>query len=290
MKNSYIRKENNIYRLNKRKLILSIFILSIVTFSIITIGKLILYKNKATYSSNPAKKTEPRKAIILPVEPNNDGIENKVPVQNSENNSSNFSPYTQDGKRVAYLTFDDGPSAKVTPKILNILDAYNIKATFFIVGEMALANKSILIREKSDGQVIANHTFSHDYNNIYSTPDNFLKDIVKDDITIKSIIGSYDDKLIRFPGGSFGAKLASFRQAVLNRGYHYIDWNALNGDTLAKTVPADKLLNNFNQTSKGKDHLVILMHDLSTKETTAKVLPKIIDTLKSEGYIFKTLQ
>ena len=290
MKNSYIKKENSKYKINKRKLTLSTFILLILTFSIITIGKLILVKNKTSYSTNTSKKSEPKKTIILPVEPNNDGTKNQVNIPIDNNNSSNFSPYIQDGRKVAYLTFDDGPSAKVTPKILNILDAYKIKATFFIVGEMALANKNILVREKADGQVIANHTYSHDYNFIYSTPDNLLKDIVKDDITIKSIIGSYDDKLVRFPGGSFGAKLASFRKAVLNRGYHYIDWNALNGDTQTKTVPVEKLLNNFNQTSKGKEHLVILMHDLSTKETTAVALPKIIDTLKNEGYIFKTLE
>ncbi|MBU3175763.1 hypothetical protein KPL47_05220 [Clostridium estertheticum] len=72
-------------------------------------------------------------------------------------------------------------------------------------------------------------------------------------------------------------------------GYHYIDWNDLTGDVEGQNIPVDKLLANLKKNTEGKGHVVILMHDLSTKATTVQALPKVIDYLKSKGYSFKKL-
>ncbi|WP_125152807.1 polysaccharide deacetylase family protein [Clostridium rectalis] len=199
-------------------------------------------------------------------------------------------PYKSDGRKVAYLTFDDGPSGKLTPKILDILKEYDVKATFFLIGELAKENPEIVKRQKKEGHSICNHTYSHDYNYLYSSVDNFINDVKKCDETIKSILKEkYKSMFIRFPGGSFGDTLNPYKEAIKNNGYKYIDWNALNGDAEAKYVNVDKLIENVKNSCDGKEHVVILMHDAPAKETTVQALPKIIEYLKSEKYNFELL-
>jgi peptidoglycan/xylan/chitin deacetylase (PgdA/CDA1 family) len=204
---------------------------------------------------------------------------------------ANFNPYNPDGHKVAYLTFDDGPSRDVTPSVLQILNKYNIKATFFVVGVMAEQNKDLLISEKNNGHSIGNHTYSHNYKYLYASPGNLIADLNRNDSVIKSILGSdFNTKLIRFPGGSFGYRLEPFRNAVTAKGYYYVDWNALNGDAEAVSVSKDKLITNLRQTSVGKQHIVVLMHDAPGKHTTIEALPQIIEYLKAQGYTFRTLR
>jgi len=198
--------------------------------------------------------------------------------------------YKRDGHKIAYLTFDDGPSANTTSGILRTLDKYNIKATFFIVGSMAIRYPDLVRQELADRQSIGNHTYSHNYKYIYSDTNAFIRDVNKCETVLKSILGSnFNSKLVRFPGGSFGEKLEPFREALKNDGYNYIDWNDLTGDADGQNIPVDKLLNNLKKYTKGKEHVVILMHDASTKATTVQALPQVIKYLKSQKYSFKTL-
>ena len=191
--------------------------------------------------------------------------------------------------KVAYLTFDDGPS-KNTSKILDILKANDVKATFFIIGNLAQTRPEMIKRQVAEGHAIGNHTYSHDYKKIYSSVNELTKDIQKSDKVLKDIIGSdYNLKLFRFPGGSFGKKLAPFRAAVENIGYEYVDWNALNGDAEGRNIPVAKLISNVKKTAGNKKSIVILMHDAGAKHTTVEALPAIIKYLKSQGYQFKTL-
>jgi len=198
--------------------------------------------------------------------------------------------YKQDGHKIAYLTFDDGPSASTTLGILKTLDNYNIKATFFVIGSMAIRYPNLLRKEFADGQSIGNHTYSHNFKYIYSDTNSFIRDINKCQTVLKSILGSnFNSKLVRFPGGSFGKKLEPFREALKINGYNYIDWNDLTGDAEGQNIPVNKLLSNLKKYTKGKEHVVILMHDASTKATTVKALPQVIKYLESQKYSFKTL-
>jgi peptidoglycan-N-acetylglucosamine deacetylase len=225
--------------------------------------------------------------------PTNAKIILKESVVNSKKlniNSSTIDVYKSDGHKIAYLTFDDGPSANNTSKILKTLDTYNIKATFFIVGSMAIRYPDLLKKELADRQSIGNHTYSHNYQYIYSDTNAFIRDVKKCDTVLKSILGSnFNSKLVRFPGGSFG-KLESFKEALKSEGYNYVDWNDLTGDADGQNIPVDKLLNNLKKYTKGKEHVVILMHDASTKATTVQALPQVIEYLKSQGYSFNTLK
>lgn len=218
----------------------------------------------------------------------------KMNLRESKVNSTDTTTtnvYNSDGHKIAYLTFDDGPSVETTPGILKILDQYNIKATFFIVGNMAIINPDLVEKEAKDGQAIGNHTYSHNYKHIYSNTNTFISDVNKCDATLKLIIGnSYNSKLIRFPGGSFGAKNSPFRMAIKNAGYHYVDWNDLTGDAEGHNITVKKLLDNIKNYTKGKEHVVVLMHDAADKATTVEALPQVIEYLKSQGYSFKTLK
>lgn len=195
---------------------------------------------------------------------------------------------SQTDEKVAYLTFDDGPTY-TTPKILDILDKYNIKATFFVVGSMCKNNPQILRREFSRGEYICNHTYSHDYKYLYSNPENFIADIKKCEDTIDAILGQdYKTTLVRFPGGS-SDKGKIFNDSLVNAGYNYVDWNALSGDAEKKDVPVDTLVENVKTTMAGHKKIIILMHDC-TQINTVTALPIIIEYLKSQGYTFKTLR
>lgn len=190
-------------------------------------------------------------------------------------------------RKVAYLTFDDGPTTKITPQILDILDDYNIKATFFVIGSLAEANQDVLKDVDMRGHIIGNHTYSHNYKIIYSSVDALMKDIDKADKVLESILPNYEKGLFRFPTGSY--KKYHFVEAVKNKGYKYYDWNALNGDAEAHNVPVNKLISNVKKTVYGKNKVIILMHDAQTKQTTVNSLPYIIDYLIEEGYSFETL-
>ncbi|WP_035795188.1 polysaccharide deacetylase family protein [Clostridium akagii] len=218
--------------------------------------------------------------------------ESIIPRSTSENQSGGqYTPWTAkrtDGTKIAYLTFDDGPSVN-TEKILKILNQNSIKASFFLIGKNA-ENYSNLVREEfADGEVVGNHTYSHQLN-YKEGPSIFVNDINKCEEVLKSILGqNYNLKLVRFPGGSFGPKLVPFRDAVTKSGYRFIDWNDEIGDADGYNLPVTTLLNNLKKYTT-QNTVVILMHDAGAKTTTVQALPQIIQYLKSKGYGFDTLQ
>ena len=105
-------------------------------------------------------------------------------------------PVRTDGKKVVYLTFDDGPSTTNTPQVLDILDNYNVKATFFVLGssiDKSEGAKDILKETVNRGHAIANHTYGHDYSYLYPNRvmnvDNIISDLEKSQNSMKSVLG-----------------------------------------------------------------------------------------------------
>ncbi|WP_160680245.1 polysaccharide deacetylase family protein [Clostridium sp. C8-1-8] len=204
-----------------------------------------------------------------------------------------------DNKKIAFLTFDDGPSTTVTPRVLDILKNNNIKATFFIVGNELEKNqkaKDILLDTYKQGNAIGNHTYTHVYKHLYpnGTVDvnNFMDEVDKNDNALKDVLGKdFVTRLVRFPGGHMSWKGVGATDKIFDeRGYKYIDWNVLTGDAEAKHRTKDQLFNKYKETFKGQNKVVILMHDTYGKETSAEVLQDIITDLKNKGYEFKTLK
>lgn len=194
-------------------------------------------------------------------------------------------------QKIAYLTFDDGPSKKSTPAILDILSEYNIKATFFVVGNMVDTYPDIVKRTYEEGHKIGNHSYSHNYKYLYQNPKNFMNDIYKTEKSLKNILGkNFQTKAIRFPGGSFDRYKASTRKVAADAGYNSYDWNALNGDAEGPKRTKAQLVNRVKETTKNKNEVIILMHDTDAKDTTVQSLKEVIDYLISEGYEFDTLE
>lgn len=192
--------------------------------------------------------------------------------------------------KIAYLTFDDGPSAKITPAILDILGDYNIKATFFVIGKMVDANPKIIKRIYNEGHSIGNHTYSHKYNYIYKNTNNLLNELKLTERSLKDILGeAFQTRLLRLPGGSFERHKDKYVDAAVEEGYRNYDWNALNGDAEGADLSKERLINRLKSTTKKQKELIILMHDTDTKKATVESLPAIIDYLIKEGYVFKAL-
>ena len=207
--------------------------------------------------------------------------------------------YSNDGKKMVFLTFDDGSSTTVTPQILETLKENDVRATFFVTGEnIERGGKKAedLIKQSFEyGNAIANHSWSHDYHALYPNRtlnlDSFLADFKKTDDLLKKILGPYfSTRVIRCPGGHMSWKGMEPLDEYLNENnMASIDWNALNKDAEGRKKNADELVQNAINTSQGKDIVVLLMHDTYGKEETAKALPTIIKYFKDNGYEFKTL-
>ena len=212
-------------------------------------------------------------------------------------------PVRTDGKKVVYLTFDDGPSTTNTPEILNVLDRYNVKATFFTLGKAIEANeeaKNILKDTAKRGHAIANHSYSHDYSYLYPNRtmnvDNIVSDIEKSNSIMREVLGeSFSTRVIRFPGGYWSWEgRTAMKEAMDQNGYYNVDWNALNKDAEGKQKNADELLQSTKETVEAlgpdADSVVLLMHDTYGKEETVKALPQIIEYLQEKGFEFRTIK
>ena len=177
--------------------------------------------------------------------------------------------------------------------MLDVLKKYNVKATFFCLGKMLDANSEIAKREYDEGHLVANHTYYHNYGDLYASADSFMKEVNMTQDKIKEITGEEPFKLMRFPGGShnagsYAAVKQEYKKVLKEKGFYYADWNCLNGDAEATSRSTDELINSVKKTAL-EDNLIVLMHDASTKATTPQALGPIIEYLKSKGYEFRRL-
>lgn len=208
----------------------------------------------------------------------------------------------EDGKKIAYLTFDDGPSTEVTQEILETLEYNNIKATFFVLGsniEKSDKQKELLKEMVKKGHAIGNHGYCHDYGVLYpdriANPTALVNDMKKSEGILKSVLGDeFSTSVIRLPGGHMSWNTNELDSVLNEDGYTYIDWNTLNGDAESNDRTVEQLVNKLKQSIRdlwgNDDVLVILMHDTNAKKTTAKSLQETIDYLKDLGYDFRTLK
>ena len=191
----------------------------------------------------------------------------------------------------AYLTFDDGPSRTLTPGILDILAEEGIKATFFILPREGADD--IFERIIDEGHEIGNHTYSHDYTALFrGNVSAFKDDVLKASRFLSDRFG-YAASSFRFPGGSMTWKrdIRNPRINVLNEiGYTYYDWDIDSGDALQADKGAEAIIENVLDNTNGKEHVIILLHDYYTRETTLEALPMIIKGLREQGYEFDVIR
>ncbi len=182
-------------------------------------------------------------------------------------------------EKIAYLTFDDGPNSIYHPLILDILKKYNIQATFFLVGKNGQKDPDIAKRTKDEGHVIGNHSLTHSFlPNLQSAA--ILSELQNTNDILKTFNNGETIGLFRPPYGGVNAYVRNNAQTL---GLKLFLWDVDPRDW--SEPPADELVRRVvTATHNGSD---ILLH--SNHMATVQALPKIIETLQSQGYVFKTL-
>ena len=193
-----------------------------------------------------------------------------------------ITPYK--AKKVAYLTFDDGPDDNNTAAILDILKEENVKATFYVLGKNVATYPAVAKRIFDEGHALGNHSYSHDYDRLYPNVNNFIAEMEKTDEIIRDLIG-VRPLIIRAPGGRMGHFNQEYLTALANNGYVEHDWNVSSADTAPNHPVAQDFVDNIQYQSV-MDSAIILMHCSAAHEETVKALPKIIQVLKEQGYSF----
>ena len=191
------------------------------------------------------------------------------------------------GNKVVYLTFDDGPGP-YTARLLDILDKYNVKATFFVTGQK-LGYKDMIGEAHRRGHTIALHTYSHQYS-IYKSEETYFADLKKiEDICVAQT--GVKPTIVRFPGGTSNTISENYCKKIMTtlskslgyRGYLYCDWNVSSGDAgSAKTK--EEVANNVINGMKRNDVSIVLQHDIVKFSVDA--VEKIIVWGLANGYTF----
>jgi len=194
-------------------------------------------------------------------------------------------------EKIVYLTFDDGPWTG-TPRLLDILDQYDVKACFFVTAQY-MENDALIdmLKQIHDrGHNLAVHSLTHNYKQIYASVDAFMADFDAMDDLIYKASGEHT-KLLRFPGGSNTGYNKAIRQELLqtvrDRGIVYFDWNSFDGDVEGKK--GQELINQTIQQVNANKHSILLMHDMPSTAFVHDAMPTIIEQLKADGYRFELL-
>jgi len=174
------------------------------------------------------------------------------------------------------LTFDDGIDPKLTPGILDVLEIYGVKATFFIIGRNIRGNEVILRRISDEGHTIGNHSWSHSYFWDFFSSGRMTKELEQTGMEIEKHTGK-QVKLFRPPYGVINPMVA---QAIRNTGLRVVAWSYRSFDTT--TSDPGKLLQKTITEAKPGD--IMLFHD--TSALTAGILEKIIVSLQERGFYF----
>ena len=197
------------------------------------------------------------------------------------------------GKKIMYLTFDDGPSCN-TEKVLDILDEYDAKATFFVTNEFP-DYASLMKEEIKHGHAVGIHTYSHEYASIYANVQSYLDDIEKIQKVIQQQTGK-PASFLRFPGGSSNTVsrqycagiMSELSERVTKMGYEYYDWNATNGDGDTGRDAAS-IIATAKQEINEQDVVMLLMHDGAGNSETVNALPEILSYCKEKGFEFRVV-
>lgn len=200
--------------------------------------------------------------------------------------ASTLATENKEDHKIVYLTFDDGPSP-VTADVLDILKKEGVKATFFVLGSGAKNHPGLINAIWEQGHAIGNHSFNHNYQELYSGFTAFWKQIKITEEIIRGITGTRP-QLIRAPGGTSGHFDDTYFYLLKQAGYLVMDWNVDSGDSKRRGVPSAEIIKESVPDTKAS-RVVLLMHDGGGHEESAKALPEIISRYKAAGYTFGVL-
>lgn len=188
-------------------------------------------------------------------------------------------------KKTIYLTFDDGPTHKVTDWVLDTLSHYKAKATFFCIGKNIKKYPDIFKRINNNGHAIGNHTYEH-LNGWNASSDEYLLSVIKtEELIQKSELKFQNSKLFRPPYGKI--KLSQTKRLIKND-YNVIMWSVLSAD-FDKNINEAACLNNVIKNAKNGS--IVVFHDSDRAfDKLQEVLPKVLDHFSKRGYSFKRIE
>lgn len=194
---------------------------------------------------------------------------------------------TKDSDKIIYLTIDDAPTA-YTMEMLSVLDALDVKATFFVVGSYVRSRPVFLRAIYEQGHVIGNHSYFHDEKALKSSYSACLTDFTRTEEEVAKALGFVlPIPIIRIPYGSSILPTAFLNQ-LKKDGYYWIDWNALNGDTESNITTDEAALQRaFTTAGRYDGSVVMLVHD--GKKRTIRILPELVAHFRELGYEFRVL-
>lgn len=183
--------------------------------------------------------------------------------------------------RKVYLTFDDGPSS-YTEEILDILDQYDVKATFFVVGKESDWAREALQEIVDRGHTLGMHSYSHKYAEIYESVESFSEDLDKIQNYVYDATG-VTSAVYRFPGGSSNTiskvDMNDFADYLDTREIRFFDWNVSSGDAVKGGASVEQITKNVMGDVVRHKNVIVLMHDAANKRTTVEALPIIIENI-----------
>lgn len=207
---------------------------------------------------------------------------------------------------IVYLTYDDGPTASHTTQLLDILDSYGVKATFFLTGEAILKYSDSAEEIALRGHGFGCHSVSHNYKKIYASAESLERELVEWESIVDSVGITLPHRMFRYPGGSVGSYFTPYEEKQMSamiedHGYLIFDWNVVTNDALLYMREDgentyDYIKENFISTletalaeNEGKEGapIIILMHE--TVEETVNLTPWLIEYLVNRGFTFGEL-
>ncbi len=191
--------------------------------------------------------------------------------------------------KIIYLTFDDGP-CYYTNKLLDVLDKYDVKVTFFVIHS---DEGDLLARMAASGHKVAMHAYEHEYKRIYKSQEAYFKDLDKIQAEIFQYTGQ-KSMLLRFPGGGSNTVSRSYCRGIMTalakalkeKGYAYTDWNVDSNDAGGATS-SDEVYNNVIRGISGHKAAIVLQHDI--KPFSVNAVERIIQWGIANGYTFRAL-
>lgn len=202
--------------------------------------------------------------------------------EESDKSAVSFETGREDWPKKVYLTFDDGPSSN-TAKILDILKDHGVHANFFCVGTENKELREMYRRILDEGHVLGMHSYSHKYNEIYSSKQAFTNDLDKITQLIFDETG-FTPKYYRFPAGSANdvssVDVDTLIPVLEARGLKYFDWNVASGDATNPMLSKEKIIENSLSNIDKHEETMILFHDLGNKTSTVEALSTIIEALQ----------
>lgn len=197
------------------------------------------------------------------------------------------------GRKIAYLTFDDGPKVETTWQILDILDEYQVKATFFLQGVNMNKDEDAVRRIVGSGHAVGLHSYTHRAELFFGSPEGMLDELTRTNDALYRV-AAVRTRLVRVPFGSTGTTVDGVKyrmtpelyNAMNENGFRFWDWNVDSGDSKGSATPEKVAAATIEALKNRQKAAVILFHD---KALTVEALPAILEYMKAENYIFRVI-